>query len=317
MFETYSINFLSVVLEALPFVFLGTLISSTIEAFMPQDWIADKLGEGKWTHYIAAGLLGLLIPVCECAIVPIGRRLIRKGAPVGLAITFMMAAPIVNPIVLFSTYYAFSGNWSYVIGRGVLGFVGAMAIGGIMSIVSRRNEVLLASEASETTTCGCGESHVSHQISMPFTIVEVEPAFNQQAIFWHKAKHAAEHLSGEFIEVSRFLIIGAMIAAAMQTFVPRAFMMELSGNSLLSIVLMMALAFVLSLCSEADAFIAATFRSALSQNAVMGFLIFGPMIDIKNTLMLLAGFKKPFVMRLILVIFMVCLFLSSLFGAVI
>lgn len=315
MFESFSVAFISIVLEAMPFMLLGTLVSSLIEVFVSREWITKRLGDGKFSYFFLAGLMGIIFPVCECAIVPIMRRLIKKGVPKGIAITFMLAVPIVNPMVLFSTFYAFPEQPEMVFGRAILGYIGAILIGVIMDR-QLGDKHILRDEHSAIESCGChhhedshcechdhSESH-SHDHHECGAHAHEKPSAKSQFL------HIIAHTSGEFIDVGRFLILGAFIAASMQTFVPKNLLSAVSDNSILSILIMMLMAFVLSLCSEADAFIASTFNNTFSSTSVLAFLIFGPMIDIKNTIMLSASFKSRFVIRLISVIFIVCFALT-------
>jgi uncharacterized membrane protein YraQ (UPF0718 family) len=304
MFESFSVAFLSIVLEAMPFVLLGTLISSIIEVFVSKEWITNKLGKGKFSYFFIAGLMGIVFPVCECAIVPIMRRLIKKGVPKGIAITFMLAVPIVNPMVLFSTFYAFPGRVEVVVGRAVLSYIGAILIGVIMDRHTK-GETILKEKKTKTNSCGCGHTHEhthNHDDGACgcCTPVEKNPTAKSRIL------HIIDHTSHEFIDVGRFLILGAAIAAGMQTFVSRDLLTMVSDNTILSILIMMLMAFVLSLCSEADAFIASSFSNSFPTTSILAFLIFGPMIDIKNTIMLSASFKPKFVIRLISVITIVC-----------
>ncbi|QUI23906.1 permease [Vallitalea pronyensis] len=294
MLESFSVIFISIIFEAMPFVFLGTLVSSLIEVYVSSEWLVGKIGKKQLRFYILAGLIGFIMPVCECAIVPIMRRLVKKGVPLSIAITFMLATPIVNPVVLLSTYYAFAGDWIFVVGRGLLGYIGAVTIGIIVERLSGKEAVL---KDKEVTSCGCGHDHHHdhHHTS-------------------HKSKlqHVLNHLGTEFIDVSKYLIVGAFIASCMQVVVPRHMITQISNNTFASIGIMMLLAFVLSLCSEADAFIAATFRKVFPNSAIIAFLIYGPMIDIKNTMMLLSSFKTKFVIKLIATITVICFILGML-----
>ena len=306
MFESFAIHMLSILLEAMPFVFLGTFLSSVIEIFVSAEKITEWFSQKKWYYYLLAGLTGLIMPICECAIVPIMRRLVKKGVPIGVAITFLLATPIVNPVVLLSTYYAFSGDWAYVVGRGGLGFIGAVVIGILMGKVSESDQLL---KDIPESSCTCGHDHnhnTNHDCNHPTVLTTGQ-----------KVHHILSHMSSEFIDVSKYLILGATIAALVQTFVSRQWILGISHNIILSSVFMIILAYILSLCSEADAFIAATFRNLFPNAAIMAFLISGPMIDIKNTLMLLQGFKKIFVIRLTLYIGAFSLLLGLIFNLLI
>jgi len=304
---------ISIVFEAMPFVLLGTVISSVIEEYVSSKWIAERMANRGMKFYMVAGIIGLFIPVCECAIVPVMRRLVKKGVPAGIAVTFMLAVPIVNPIVLLSTYYAFSGKLMFVILRGGLGFIGAVAIGLIMDKLVK-NKVILK-EGTDKQSCSCNHvehDHV-HESSCSCNHHEDHGGLEKKQKRWLRI---LGHINAEFIEVSKYLIMGAIIAAAMQSFISKQSFSVVSTSLLLSIVMMMLMAFVLSLCSEADAFIAATFQNIFPTGAIIAFLIFGPMMDIKNMLMLSSSFKIGFVVRLIGLIFGICLILSLLVSLV-
>lgn len=291
MLESFSVILMSIVLEAIPFVLLGTFISSLIEVYVSKDTIAEKIGKNNIKFYVIAGLIGIIMPVCECAIVPIMRRLVKKGVPIGIALTFMLAVPILNPVVLLSTYYAFIGDISYVFGRAMFGYAGAIIIGVIVGQISNNEEIFKKNETCEAH-CGCDHDHKHDDKSKIYQVIS--------------------HTSSEFLDVCKYLIIGATIASLMQIFIPRDLITSISDNLLMSIIVMMILAFVMSLCSEADAFIAATFRNVFPQSALITFLIYGPMIDIKNTIILLSSFKTRFVLKLISIITIVCFMLGSL-----
>lgn len=291
MLESFSVILISIVLEAIPFVLLGTFISSLIEVYVSKDTIAEKIGKNNIKYYVIAGLIGIIMPVCECAIVPIMRRLVKKGVPIGIAVTFMLAVPILNPVVLLSTYYAFIGDISYVFGRAMFGYAGAIIIGVIVGQISNNEELFKKNETCEAH-CGCDHDHKHDDKSKIYQVIS--------------------HTSSEFLDVCKYLIIGATIASLMQIFIPRDLITSISDNLLMSIIVMMILAFVMSLCSEADAFIAATFRNVFPQSALITFLIYGPMIDIKNTIILLSSFKARFVLKLISIITIVCFMLGSL-----
>lgn len=302
MFESFSVIFLSILIEALPFVMLGAIAASLIEIFITPAWITNHMPKNPLLAYPVAGLMGIIFPVCECAIVPIMRKLIKKGTPVGLATTFMLAVPIVNPVVLLSTSYAFP-NSPMVWLRGSMGFTGAIIIGLTLHRFSS-NQILKNGDFAKTP------------ISVDaFNIVSPE-IINKDNSLWSNitksASKIASHTQHELFDVGRFLILGAFVSAAMQVFVPREFLLQVGGSPVQSILLMMGLGFVLSLCSEADAFVASTFRYQFTTGSLLAFLIYGPMTDIKNTLMLLGAFKPKFVARLILTISIVCFALAYL-----
>jgi uncharacterized membrane protein YraQ (UPF0718 family) len=297
--EGFTVVFLSIILEAIPFVMIGAFVSSIIQIFVSEKTISRIIPKNKVVGLLVASLMGIIFPVCECAIVPIVRRLIKKGVPLHIAVTFMMAVPIVNPVVLASTYYAFAGQTYMVFLRGFLGFVASILIGYIISIIHNKANPLKAMPH---------EHHHTHSHSCDSCHHHDKP--NSRKNILSTAYDVIMHTGHELKHVGKFLIIGAFLSALMQTFVDRNLLLSIGQSNISSILVMMTLAFVLSLCSVADAFVASTFVGQFTNGSIVAFLIFGPMIDIKNTLMLNSSFKIKFIIKLISVIFIVCFILA-------
>jgi uncharacterized protein len=263
------IVFGSLVVEAMPFIFLGAFVSAAIEVFVPASTFV-KIGRlPRNLQLPAAAAAGMAFPVCECGSVPVARRLAAKGLSPGAAVTFMLAAPIVNPVVIASTFVAYRGRdtvWVMVLGRLSLGFIVAMTVGWVVAAL--RGDQLLRRRDAEV------EAH---------EVADDEPRW---ARFFG-------HLSGDVLFMARFLILGAAIAAAVQTFVPQSIVDGLASLPVLSIIAMMALAFVMSLCSESDAFVAASF-TAFGPAAQLAFLVFGPMVDMKLGALYVGTYQRGF-----------------------
>jgi len=288
--KSFLIVFMSVILEALPFVLLGALVSACIQIFVSESLIEKILPKRKWIGFIVAALLGLIFPVCECAIIPITRRLIKKGVPIGMATTFMLAVPIVNPIVLLSTFYAFNDKLYMVFARAGFGFLAAITIGLLIAISEEKGtSVLKERREKEEALCDCGCESSGNRYHAPSYIRSI-----------------LEHTNREFINIMKYLIFGAFLSSLFQTYVDKGIMGVISGNSYLAVLFMMGMAFILSICSEVDAFIARTFITQFSSGSILVFLIFGPMLDLKNTMMLAGHFKTKFVIKLMTYITLVC-----------
>ncbi|MED3726140.1 permease [Priestia filamentosa] len=264
--------FISILVEALPFVVLGVIISGVIQMFITENMLAKIIPKNRFLSVIVTSVLGSLFPACECGIVPITRRLIGKGVPLHGATSFMLTGPVINPVVIFSTYVAFGNNWKMVGYRCILSFIVALFAGWIISLQFKDGQ--LRNEAT----------HHHHDHSLAFS---------------KKFSDMVRHTLDEFFSVGKFFIIGALIAAAMQTFVKTSTLLSLGDGPIMSIIIMMALAFVLSLCSSADAFVASSFRSTFSNGSLVAFLVFGPMFDIKNMLVMLGTFKSKLVFFLL------------------
>ncbi len=277
--------FISIIIEALPFVLIGVFISGLIQMFVTEQMIAKVVPKNRVLGVLYGTVIGALFPACECGIIPIVHRLLKKGVPLHVAIPFMLTGPIINPIVLFSTFIAFGNSWQMVWYRGGLALFIAFVIGLILSFQYKDTQLLDEDEH---------DHHHEHAQTL-----------------WQKFMGTLNHAVEEFFSVGKYLIIGAFIAASMQIFVKTSVLMELGQTKATSSLVMMALAFILSLCSEADAFIAASFRGTFSTSALVAFLLIGPMVDIKNLLMMLQTFKKKFIAVLILYI-IIFVFISSM-----
>jgi len=286
LINNITINFLAVTVEALPFMLIGSLAGGLIEVFVPVVMIDKIFGQKPLRAIFLAGGLGLAIPVCECAIIPVVRRLLGKGVPFAAAITFLLAGPIVNVIVGWSTAVAYAYNMQVVFIRLGCGYVIAVTVGLLLGLVfTRANGLQRNLVASSDTPCGCGHDHGDTRQSLP-----------------NRLRHAMEHASDDFFAVGRYLVIGTFIAAVMRSSVSMDSFASLMSTPWLAIVIMMIMAVVLNLCSEADAFIAASFRDLLPGSAQMAFMVLGPMLDIKLLLMYLSVFRKRTIVALCLTV---------------
>lgn len=298
--KPFLIVFMSIILEAMPFVMIGAFVSACIQLFVSEDFVERILPKRRWTGYIAAAFMGLIFPVCECAIIPITRRLIKKGIPTGMAVTFMLAVPIVNPIVLLSTYYAFNDKLYMVLARGSFGFLAAVTIGILIAVSEEDENTVLKHRKDEKggfCSCGCetvvkGSSPVRYLTGL------------------------LEHTSKEFFNIMKYLAFGAFLSGLFETYLGKEILAWIPKDSIWGIVFMIGLAFVLSICSEVDAFIARTFAAQFSSGSILAFLIFGPMLDIKNTLILSGHFKAKFVIKLALYITLISI-IAGLIGNII
>ena len=295
-FNTLGIIFVSIVLEALPFMLLGTLIGGFIEVFVPRETVTRWLPEGRWwTVFIGAGM-GVIFPVCECAIVPVVRKLLQKGVPLSAAIAFLLGGPIVNPLVAASTAVAYFGDWSIVMQRMMFGYGIAVGIGLLMGLLFTKAKAVHNEVSSEPVRRDAPEILGS----------------GKPAAWTEKIGLAVNHAAGDFLDIGRFLVIGAFCAAVVQTLVPRQAFVAVMDTPGFSILIMMLLAVLLNLCSEADAFVAASFRSSLVPlSGQMAFMVLGPMLDIKLILMYLKVFKAPAIAVLASLTF-IAVFLSML-----
>jgi hypothetical protein len=306
--NSLAIVFVSIVLEAIPFMLIGSLAGGIIEAFVSRERMAALLPRKSWLTVCFAAGAGMVFPVCECAVVPVVRRLIGKGLPFSAAIAYLLGGPIVNPIVAASTALAYAFDWRIVMMRMCFGYGLAVVIGMLMGRLFAGSVAIkdhragqnnnaspcachhhahcevdsetaqapsaLKNQAGNTTAYGCGRSHSTSDR-------------------WDdKVGAAFIHAMDDFLAVGHYLVIGAFIAALAQTYIDRSIFLTLTAAPVLPAVLMMALAVLLNLCSEADAFIAASFQGLMPIPAQMAFLLTGPMFDLKLLLMYQSIFQR-------------------------
>ncbi|AJF29290.1 MULTISPECIES: permease [Clostridium] len=295
--EKFFSTFVDIMMDSTPFIVLGAIISGVMQIYISNETIRKCIPKNNIIGYFGAALIGLIFPICECAIIPITRALIKKGVPLGFAMTFMMAVPLINPIVIMSTYTAFNDNISMVIARTVGGFVGAILIGVIMTLLQGRRQYLLMDRLVDNKSycnCGCNDNGI-------------------MKCDGNKFKLLLEHSVKEFLDIMKYLIIGAFLATAFQVLVPTSIFDNISNGKMLSIIFMMLLSFLLSLCSEVDAFIGKNLLNQYPFCGVVAFLIFGAMLDMKNLIMLFGTFRKEFVIKLSITIVSVVILVSSVF----
>lgn len=292
----------AIFLEAAPFLLLGSAVAAAFEVFAPPDLLAKVLGGGR-VRGVAVGLLaGLVLPTCECGVVPITRRLLARGAPPHTAITYMLAAPVINPIVLLSTWVAFQGDWFMVAGRVILVAFPAAVVG--YSVGKLPAALLLKHGADAPSTCSCGHDHGAGLVPVETGSGSCSCGHDHAPVIASstasKLRALAAHTADEFMSMSKYLILGCLAAAAVKAYVPSSVLQAFSGNPITAVLVMMALAIGLSVCSEADAFVAASLTTfpAASQ---LAFLAIGPMVDLK----LIAMFQATFHPRVMLVLILV------------
>lgn len=287
-----AIIFISIFLESLPFLLLGSIISSIIESFISNETLATMIPKNKILGSIVGVFLGFFLPACDCAVIPVSKRLLKKKVPINVAISFMLASPIINPVVLLSTYYAFyKTNPEIFWYRLIFGILFALIIGIIMGIIFNDKEVITNNIDDE---CSCHEHECHHHTHE----------------FKAKIFEVARHTANDLFEVVKYLMFGALIASLIQVLLPRNILTIFNNNQVLSIITLMLFAYLISLCSTSDSFVGKSLLNSFSKSSILAYLILGPMIDIKNTIVLFGNYKKSFVITLISLIFITVLIAS-------
>jgi uncharacterized membrane protein YraQ (UPF0718 family) len=284
----FAYSFLSVVLEGVPFILAGVVLSGLIDAFLPPRVLARLLPRHPAGGILLGGALGAILPMCECGIVVVIRRLLQKGLPLSSAMAYMLAAPVVNPTVAVSTYAAFRGQGplEMMLCRIALSFAVAVVIASIVHFLRRawvlRPDLVAAPVIDDHPDVRSGKE---------------------------KSAAAVRAATGDFLDVTVFFVLGAAVATLFNTSVNQQVIMPLADDRALAVGSMMALAALLSLCSTSDAFVAATF-TAFPSAAKLAFMSFGPVVDLKLVFIYGLVFRKRFigflVAALILLIFAAC-----------
>nr|WP_188889819.1 permease [Paenibacillus radicis (ex Gao et al. 2016)] len=293
-FSTFKTILLGILLETLPFLLLGVFVSSFMQLFISESLIRKMIPRNPLLGILVACLLGFLFPVCECGLIPIVRRLIAKGMPLYIGIVFILAGPIVNPVVIAATYTAFRTRPELVYSRLGLALLVGITIGMIVYKFVRYNPLKTEGQAISDHEQHIGHHHDHHHNHHHHS--------HQHRHEGGKFLAMMDHAGSEFFDMGKYVMIGSILTAAIQTFLPRASLASIGQGELSSHLFMMGFAYLLSLCSTSDAFVASSFVTTFSSASLLTFLVFGPMLDFKSTLMLLSIFKSRFVLLLTILI---------------
>jgi uncharacterized membrane protein YraQ (UPF0718 family) len=249
------------VLQSLPFVLLGILASALVQEFLSDELLERRLPRGRISVVLLASVFGFVAPVCDCGVIPLARRLGAKGVPLHATTAFIVAAPVVNPVVLVATLVAFQGSWTVVALRMGMTWSVAVLIGLLVArlgLAARR------------------------PLAPPPAVDDAEPGSRGRSF-----RAVVTHAAVEFTDVIFFVVLGALFTAVTQTFVPRGDLLALGGAPVASVAVLMPVATLLSICSEADAFVARAFATTFSLGAVLAFMTIGQIVDLRNGFLLL------------------------------
>lgn len=276
---------LGVIIEALPFVILGLFFSIIVRLWLPHDWLLKYLPKQPFLRRALISLLGVFMPVCECGNVPLARGLLAKGLTPAESLTFLLAAPILNPVTIITTQQAFSDDNTVLIARILGGFLIANIIGWIYS--STRQDAMLRPE---------------------FIAICKEKKDNSNRLV-----EALNFFKHETRSMMPALVIGAMVAGFIQVVVPRETILLLGNSPAWSVLVMAVLAFVVSICSSVDAFFALAFRGSFTSGSLVSFLTFGPMIDVKMLSLMRTTYRRNILLQVSVLVFL----MSMLIGLVV
>ncbi len=292
--QNFVLNFLSIVWEALPFIIVGAVIAGILEELLPQQALSKLLPRHFLPAVLIGGALGLIFPMCECGIVVVMRRLLKKGLPLSCCIAYMLAGPILNPIVLGSTAVAFFPHgqdigWAVLLLRAGIGYLVACVTGLVVHYLVGKwgmKEMLTPTALPPAPPKG----------GLSLGMADAPAAPEPKKPFRERLSNISATALNDFIDITVFLIIGSLLSALVKSDPNLINNVEAMSrqNPILAVPLLMGLAFVLCLCSEADAFLAASFKS-MSLSAKLAFLVYGPMLDIKLLLMYTRVFRPKLI----------------------
>ena len=282
--QMWSTVFVSITVQALPFLVLGVVVSGAIAALVPPGWLAEHLPERPLLAVPVAGLAGVALPGCECGSVPIAGRLTARGLSPAAAFAFMLSAPAINPVVMVATAVAFPGRPAMVAARFVASLLTAIAVGLLWSRFGRES-----------------------------LLDRARTSVSEGATRWEAFSSTVRH---DFLHAGGWLVVGAMTAATLQVVVPRSVLDTLGGNEVIAVLVMGLLAVVLSICSEADAFVAVGLTQ-FSLTSRLVFLVVGPVVDLKLVALQAGTFGRAFAIRFAPAAFAVAVVVAVVVGQVV
>lgn len=296
-------------LQAVPFTLIGVLVSAAVETWVTAGFIEKHMPRSTAEGFLIALLAGVMVPVCDCVVVPTFSRLVARKLPIACAVTFLCAVPAVNPVVLLATWFAFADIPSIVVIRVALGIAIALLVGLSFVIVPPRAPVLRDSLLRRLETsgeiqqsldfrCVCDNTH-NHHVS--------RETISKTAFIRANLVEYARHVVADIQQLVPIVLAGSVVASIIRTWLGNDPASRIdAGTALIAIPVMMFIAYASSLCSSSDAVIARSLAVSLPISSVLVFLLFGPMLDLKNTLMLIVDCKPRFVARLTLSITFAC-----------
>lgn len=284
--QAWATVFLAIIVQSLPFLVLGVLLSGLISALLSEQVVSRIMPRNPVLAVPVAGVAGIGLPTCECAAVPVAGALTRRGVPPAVALTFLLAAPAVNPAVIVSTAVAFQGRADMVLARFVASMAVAVLIGWIYVTVTKRVPALHLPRIGAIGHGHDADTRVGRFLGAA----------------WH-----------DLLPAAGFLVVGAVIATTINVLVPIEVVEAVADRWLLAIVVLAAFAFLVALCSEADAFIAVSL-TAFSDTAKLVFLVVGPAMDIKLAAMEAGQFGRRFAVQFVPLVLVVATAVAGVVG---
>lgn len=277
--QKISVSFLSILIQAIPFILLGSVLSSFLQLVIPVSWITRQLAQNNWKSFIAASLAGVCFPVCDCGLAPLVSGMLKKNIPLPQVITFWLASASVNPVVILSVFYAFPDHRFLAVVRILSGIFIAILTGIILILLDIRTKDVVRKDAAINFAGG----EIIYENSMT-----------------RKAAVIIKGAQLEFFRVLKYVIIGALVSSICLTFIPQTIKLFLNDNALAQFGIMVVAAIFMSTCSTSNAFIGRSFYGQFTLPAVHSFMVLGPMLDFKNIIILSEVLTKKFLFQLCL-----------------
>ncbi|MBA3823903.1 MAG: permease [Ktedonobacterales bacterium] len=312
--QEWLTRFTAIIVTAFPLMVLGVLAYAIIERVISRERVLRLVPRHPWLAIPVAALLGIVLPVCDCGVVPTARALVRRELGLAPALAFLIGAPVINPIVFFATAVGFGFNYTIAVARLALTFVVAVTVAGLATLAFGETalDALLVGGARAPSAPALRATTVAQRGRAASAKRRARQQQRPLPPWLHLATDVAAEAGDQLLDLGRFLVLGALIAAAVQTFVPQSPLLALSQNVLASTVALMALASILSICSISDAPVAFSFLGTFAPGAVFAFMLFGQIFDLKNAAMLLATFRQQVVVFLVVSSALVVLALGTL-----
>jgi uncharacterized membrane protein YraQ (UPF0718 family) len=296
-YENLILGFASIIHEALPFIVLGVVIAGLLEEFVPQQALAKVVPRNRPLGIALGCILGVVFPMCECGIIVVMRRLLRKGLPLSVCVAYVLAGPVINVVVVTSTYVAFNfpRKEDHILG-GPLGVVLLRA--GLSFVVAFITALVV--EWQEKRVGAFALLHPSVTRGLKSNLGTDEPADAGSRTWGQRLDNISQTALNDFIDIMAFLVLGAFLAVAGRAALQQWKLEQLIENNVaVSILLMMAIAVLFCLCSEADAFVAAAFPPYWPPASKLAFLVLGPMFDLKLYMMYTRVFRPRLIFTII------------------
>jgi uncharacterized membrane protein YraQ (UPF0718 family) len=279
--------FLGIFLEATPFLLVGVLVSSVLETLVSQERLTRWLPQNAVVGLLGGVAVSAAAPLCECGTVPIARSCVSKGLPLPAAIGFLLAAPVINPVTVTATYTAFHSNLQILAFRVTLGIAVALAVGALFLLWPAGEPALRVSGGPDPQHSG-HDHHLEHD------------HISSHSHGWaNKFADLLHHSGAELSSLAPYLVVACLVASLLQVFLPRTQLLSVGQGPLLSVLVMMGIAVVLSTCSSVDAFVALAFSSTFAPGAILAFLLISPVLNLKSGALVLGLFRPAVAITLL------------------